>query len=34
MCMIRPCMLQIIVMRIDLEYLLHKSEYVITSCMP
>ena len=34
MCMIRPCVLQIIIMRIDLKYLLHISEYVITLRMP
>ena len=30
MCMITPCMLKIIIMRIDLEYFLHKAKFVIT----
>ena len=34
MCMIKLCMLKIIIMRIDLKHSLHKSKYVITVRIP
>ena len=34
MCMITPCMLKIIIMRIDLKHFLHKGKYIITAHMP
>ena len=34
MSMIKPCMLKIIIMRIDLKYFLHKGKYIITASKP
>ena len=34
MCMITSCVLEIIIMRIDLKYFFHKGRYIITAHMP